>query len=54
MIKNSKDYLAGRHPDAASHIDPARRSRAHACAARHQHAAAWAKQVRRAAEMKAP
>jgi hypothetical protein len=39
MIKNSKDYLAGRHPDAASHIDPARRSRAHACAARHQHAA---------------
>ena len=24
MIKNSKDHLAGRHPDAASHIDPAR------------------------------
>jgi hypothetical protein len=23
MIKNSKDYLAGRHPDAASQIDPA-------------------------------
>ena len=23
MIKNSKDHLAGRHPDAASHIDPA-------------------------------
>jgi hypothetical protein len=22
MIKNSKDHLAGRHPDAASHIDP--------------------------------
>ena len=23
MVKNSKDHLAGRHPDAASHIDPA-------------------------------
>jgi hypothetical protein len=23
MIKNSKDHLAGRHPDAASHIDRA-------------------------------
>jgi hypothetical protein len=23
VIKNSKDHLAGRHPDAASHIDPA-------------------------------
>ena len=23
MIKNSKDHLAGRHPDAASHVDPA-------------------------------
>src|SRR5882724_11235202 len=23
MIKNSKDHLAGRHLDAASHIDPA-------------------------------
>jgi hypothetical protein len=23
MIKNSKDHLAGRHPDAASHINPA-------------------------------
>jgi hypothetical protein len=23
MIKNSKGHLAGRHPDAASHIDPA-------------------------------
>jgi hypothetical protein len=23
MIKNSKDHLAGRHPDVASHIDPA-------------------------------
>jgi hypothetical protein len=23
MIKNSKDHLVGRHPDAASHIDPA-------------------------------
>jgi len=22
MVKNSKDHLAGRHPDAASHIDP--------------------------------
>jgi hypothetical protein len=23
MIKNSKDHLGGRHPDAASHTDPA-------------------------------
>jgi hypothetical protein len=22
MIKNSKDHLAGRHPDAGGHIDP--------------------------------
>ena len=26
MIKNSKDHLAGRHPDAANHIDPPSRN----------------------------